>query len=193
MEKGYSLSNILKNMTKKQKIGFGLAFVVIVILLILLVVLVASSPENNEVNNDEGQTDDGVTDVVEDTYVDEQGYTVTQTTTTYADGGKVITETKMDEYGNVTTVDPSLITTYFPYQVMREHTSKDLVDAGFDYTLKYSLQLDEEAKVITATIEYCDVEGDKALVRQYINSIPLDLSEYTVNYGTFAEDAFCEG
>lgn len=192
MEQGYSLSNIFNNTTRKQRIGFGIIVVVIIVLLVILVVLVMNSSQDDSVNDEEGQQADGVVDVTEDTYVDDQGYTVTQETTTYADGGKVITETKMDEYGNVTTVDPSLITTYFPYQVVRKHTSEDLIDAGFDSTLRYSLHLDEESKTINAMIEDCDVEGDKALVEQYISSIPLDLSAYTVNYETFSEDAFCE-
>ena len=165
--------------------------VVIALLIILVVLLTSGSPSDGGVDDDTGQ-EEGVVDVTEDTYTNEDGYTVTQEIKTYADGGKVITETKVDEYGNVTTVDPSLITTYFPHQVMRQHTSKDLVDAGFEYTLRYSLQLDEDAKAITATIEYCDEGGNKALVQEYLSAIPLDLSEYTVNYETFTEDAFCE-
>lgn len=191
MEQGYSLSNIFKNTTRKQRVGFGVILAVVVVLLIVLIVLVMNNPQDNDIDNEEEQTD-SVVDVTEDTYVDEQGNTVTQEITTYADGGTIITETKTDEYGNVTTVDPSLITTYFPYQVMRKHANEDLIDFGLEYTLRYSLYLDEDAKVINATIEYCDVEGDKALVQEYINSIPLDLSGYTVNYETFSEDAFCD-
>ena len=194
MEKGYSLSNLFKNMTKNQKIGVLIAIAIIVILIIISASLMAGGEQiiDGAVSNSETEQSEDGTSVEEETYVNDEGYTVTKEITTYADGGKIITETKEDEYGNVTTVDPSLITTYFPYQVMRKHTSEDLLDSGFEYTLRYSLSLDEEAKVINATIEFCDVEGDKALVQEYINSIPLDLSAYTVNYETFAEDAFCE-
>ena len=188
MEQGYSLSNIFKNTTKKQRIGFFLFLVVVVILFIALIALVMSGVSNNGDEENSGNQTEGVT---ENTYVDEQGYTVTQKITTNADGSQTVIETKMDEYGNVTTTDPNLITTYFPYQVMRRHTSEDLIYSGFEYTLQYSLGLDEEEKVINATIEYCDEEGDKALVQQYLDSIPLDLSEYTVNYETFRADAFC--
>ena len=194
MEKGYSLSNLFKNMTKNQKIGVLVVIAIIVILIIILASLMAGGEQiiDGAVSNGETEQSEDGTSVEEETYVNDEGYTVTKEITTYADGGKIITETKEDEYGNVTTVDPSLITTYFPYQVMRKHTSEDLLDSGFEYTLRYSLSLDEEANVIHATIEFCDVEGDKALVQEYINSIPLDLSAYTVNYETFAEDAFCE-
>ena len=186
--------NLMQNLSTKQKIGFGLAFVVILSLLIIFMVLVMGIGSNEtSVDNDNAEQGSKIVDVTEDTYTNEQGYTVTQEITTYADGGKVITETKMDEYGNITTADPNLITTYFPYQVVRRHTSEDLIDWGFEYTLRYQLQLDEEAKIITATIEYCDAEGDKSLVEQYLDSIPLDLSTYIVNYETFAEDAICEG
>lgn len=194
MEKGYSLSNLFKNMTKNQKIGVLVVIAIIVILIIILASLMAGGEQiiDGAVSNGETEQSEDGTSVEEETYVNDEGYTVTKEITTYADGGKIITETKEDEYGNVTTVDPSLITTYFPYQVMRKHTSEDLLDSGFEYTLRYSLSLDEGAKVINATIEFCDVEGDKALVQEYINSIPLDLSAYTVNYETFSEDAFCE-
>ena len=188
MEQGYSLSNIFKNTTKKQRVGFFLFLIVVAILFIILIALVMSGTSDN---SDEGDSDGQTESVTEDAYVNEQGYTVTQVITTNADGSQTITETKMDEYGNVTTTDPNLITTYFPYQVMRRHTSEDLINSGFEYTLRYSLGLDEAEKVINATIEYCDEEGDKVLVQQYLDSIPLDLSEYTVNYETFRADAFC--
>lgn len=194
MEQGYSLSNIFKNTTKKQRIGFCLIVAVVVILIIILVALVMSGGSPSKDNGGEEESGDQVENVTEDTYVNEQGYTVTQKTTTYKNGEKEITGTKTDEYGNVTTIDSNLVTSYFPYQVMRQHTNEDLINSGFEYTLRYSLGLDEGgAKVINATIEYCDVEGDKALVQQYINSIPLDLSEYTINYETFTADAFCGG
>ncbi len=164
MEAGYNLGNILRNMTKKQKIGVAVFLAIVVILVLVLILLVMSGQQAV----DETTDDDG------------------------SSGETVVTETKMDEYGNVTTVDPDLITTYFPYQVMRKHASEELVDFGFEYTLRYALDLDEEARIITAIIEYCDVEADKALVQQYIDSIPLDLSAYTVNYETFSEDAICD-
>ena len=193
MEQGFSFGNIFKNMTKQQKIASLLFVVIVVVLLIVLGVLLSgmqtgSFDENGEwVSDDAGQSDQPV--VEEETYENDEGYTVTKKTTINPDGTVTIIETKMDEYGNVTTVDPDLITSYFPYQVMRKH---DNLDEEWEYTLRYSLQLDEEAKAINATIEYCDVDGDKALVEQYINSIPLDLSGYTVNYETFAEDAICD-
>ena len=191
MEQGYSLSNIFKNTTRKQRIAFGLAFLIIVVLLIVLILLAANNSLRGE-GDEVGQANEQDEDVTEESYVNDQGYTVTKKTTTYENGETVTTETKMDQYGNVTTTDPDLITTYFPYQVMRRHTSEDLINSGFEYTLQYSLGLDEGGKVINATIEYCDEEGDKALVQQYLDSIPLDLSEYTVNYETFRADAFCE-
>lgn len=100
------------------------------------------------------------------------------------DNAGMVIETKEDEYGNVTTVNPELITTYFPYQAMRDHEE-------YGSTLRYFLSIDEGSTVIDAVIEYCDVENDKALVQQYIDAIPLDLSAYTVNYETFYEDARC--
>lgn len=195
MKTGYSFGNILRNMTKKQKVGAVVFLVIIVVLALVLILLVMSGQQAaDETTGDDGgntgQSD--VASVKEESYVDDEGYTVTKEITTYTDGSTSVNETKMDDYGNVTTVNPELITSYFPYQVMRKHTSEDLVESGYDYTLRYSLGLDEEARTIMATIEYCDIETDKALVQQYIDSIPLDLSAYTVNYETFSEDAICD-
>lgn len=194
MESGYNLGNVLRNMTKKQKIGAVVFLAVIIILVIILMFLMFGDQQATDESSGDGDSmgQNEAANVKEETYENDDGYTVTKKTTTYENGETVVTETKMDEYGNVTTVDPDLITTYFPYQVMRKHTSEELVDSGFDYTLRYSLDLDEEARIITAIIEYCDVEADKALAQQYLDSIPLDLSAYTVNYETFSEDAICE-
>jgi len=194
MEAGYNLGNVLRNMTKKQKIGAVVFLAVIIILVIILMFLMFGDQQATDESSGDGDSvgQNEAANVKEETYENDDGYTVTKKTTIYENGETVVTETKMDEYGNVTTVDPDLITTYFPYQVMRKHTSEELVDSGFDYTLRYSLDLDEEARIITAIIEYCDVEADKALVQQYLDSIPLDLSVYTVSYETFSEDAICE-
>ena len=176
MEQGYSLSNIFKNTTKKQKIWFGLALMIIVILLVILVFFVMEGGSTSENEGDDNvEQGNGVVNVTEDSYINDRGYTVTQKITTYADGSEVITETKMDKYGNVTTTDPTLITTYFPYQEMRGH--KDSYS-----TLRYYVRVYEEDKTIEAFVEYCDEEQDKNLVYKYIDSVPIDLSEYTVKF-----------
>ena len=182
MKQDYSIKNLFNNLTTKQIIIFGASIIVVILLLVLSIML----------SGDSGSTEDGgfgnenSSEVAtgEETYTDEQGYTVTKVTTTDENGDIVVVETKMDNYGNVTTVEPSLITTYFPYQIMREHE-------GMESTLRYFLSINDEEKTIDALIEYCDEEGDKALVQEYINSIPIDLSSYTVNYESFSEDAIC--
>lgn len=183
MEQGYSLSNLFKNTTKGQKIGVGLFLLIAVVLLIVLMTLLSDSflSDNEEVE----QTEEPTEEVVEEQYVNSQGYTVTKKTTIYPDGEESVEETKMDEYGNVTTVDPDLITTYFPYQVIREHSD-------WGPTLRYYLSINYDDNVINALIEFCDVDEDKTLVQQYLDSIPLDLSAYTVNYEIFSEDAICD-
>lgn len=170
----------LDKMSGKQKIGFLVAGVVIISLVLVLVAMLLIGD-----GSDGGNGGEKIISETEGTYVNENGDTVTVETVTNANGDTTTRETKEDAYGNVTTTDPELITTYFPYQVVREHE-------GYGATMRYFLSADSEKKIIKAMIEECDMEGDKALVREYINNIPLDLSEYTVNYETFTVDAVCE-
>ena len=167
----------LDKMSGKQKIGLLVAGLVIISLVVVLVAVLLVG---------DSEVSDRVVDETEGTYVNENGDTVTVETVTNESGATTTRETKEDAYGNVTTTDPGLITTYFPYQVVREHE-------GYGATMRYFLGVDSEKKTIKAMVEECDVEGDKALVEAYIDSIPLDLSEYTVNYETFTVDAVCGG
>lgn len=173
---GYNIGNLWRNLSVKEKLGFGLGFLIIIGLIVGLYFMIFGGGEE--------VLEPGTT--TEETYVNEKGDTVTKVTTVDEGGEATVTETKEDEWGNVTTVDPSLITTYLPYQVAREHE-------GEIETLRYFLYIDDDNdKLIHAMIEDCDEENDRALVEQYINSIPLDMSGYTVEYETFYEDAVCE-
>ena len=173
-KEGLSLKNLWGNLSFGQKLGLMFAGIILILVFVLIGVLVNNDKEDS-VNNEPN--------VVEETYTDD-GYTVTTQTYINDEGEEVTTGTKEDEYGNVTTLNPELITTYFPYQKMREHGDDDS-------TLQYFLSVDDESKTINALIEYCDIEADKVLVEEYINGIPLDLSEYSVVYETFSEDAIC--
>lgn len=178
---GYSLGNLVKNLTVAQKLGIGLGFVIIILLLVFVGFLVGDMSSNEQENDN----NDNSSEIVEETYTDENGYTVTTNTYINESGEKVTEGTKKDEYGNVTTLDPNLITTYFPYQVVRKHQEP------MNATLRYYLAVNEETKTIKALVEECDVAGDQALVQQYVDSIPLDLSEYTIVYDTFVNNAIC--
>lgn len=175
----FSLRNLLNNLTTAQKLGIGLGFVIFALMLVFVGFL-ASDRENGEQSVGESAVEE-----TEEVYTDENGYTVTKKT--YIDeSGETVTEgTKEDADGNVTTIDPGLITTYFPYQVSRKHKESN------ESTLRYFLSIDEETKTINALVEECDVAGDQALVQEYINSVPLDLSAYTVVYETFSNNASC--
>ncbi len=180
MEEASSLlHNLLRNLSIKQKI-------VIVLGIVLIVGLTAFAffyLQANEAGNSESRsTNDN--DTATETYVDEQGYTVTTETHVDDSGKEYTTTTREDPYGNITTADPDLITTYFPYQVMREHKE-------WTSTLKYFLTIDEDTKIIGADMEDCDIENDKRLIDQYIQSIPIDLSDYTIEYNLISVDTDC--
>ena len=182
-ENGLSIRNLAHNLTMVQKLGLGFGAVIVVLVIVFLSFMIANITE--EAGGDEEKIEE-IPEVVESVaQLEEDGYIVTIDTVTNEEGATVITGTKEDEWGNVTTINPNLVTTYFPYQVAREHE-------GYDSTLRYYLNIDEENdKVIRAMIEDCDVEGDTALVQQYINSIPIDMSGYTVEYQTFSTDSDC--
>ena len=175
---GYKISNLWRNLSGKEKMGFLFGALIIVVLIVVLSVMIANNAFSGE------SLEPGTSK--EETYTDDNGNTVTKETTIDNDGGVTVTETKEDEWGNVTTTDPGLITTYFPYQVGREHED-------WETTMMYYLYIDEENdKLIHALIEECDEENDRALAQDYINSIPLDMSGYAVQYEVFSDDAICE-
>ena len=117
-------------------------------------------------------------------YYDEDGNVTIKTTTITSDGKKIVTEIKGDGYGNFTTTDPNLISTYFPYQMMREHEDGD-------ETFRMFLDVNEEEKVIEVTMEGCSEEENKELAQEYIDHVPVDLSAYTVSYELVGEDVIC--
>lgn len=169
------IHSLLTNLTTNQKIGFGLGIVIIVLIIVLAPTMLQGLFVNNTA------TDEPVTE----TYTDEQGNTVTVETYTNDQGEEVVTGTREDPYGNITTINPDLITTYFPYQVMRDH-------ADGDPTLRYYLAIDEASGLIRVIMEDCDVENDKILIQQYINSIPFDLSGYKIEYELSSVDTSCD-
>lgn len=200
MEHSYSLKNALTNLTTKQKIGIGLAITLVLVLSLALIALISSNiGQDNTTEEDEITSyinEDGYEVSVEtytdeeggktkiETYTDDEGRIITIETHTNTSGETTVTGTKEDEYGNITTIDPNLVTTYFPYLVVREHSDAEP-------TLHYYVGADENSKIIRATIEYCAVEEDKALVEQYIRSIPIDLSSYTIEYTISETDIYC--
>lgn len=174
---GFAVKNLWRNLTKVQKVGILAGLIIVILLGVLLALLVAEQNNGNETVEEVA---------AEETYTTDDGniYTVTTDTVVDENGNEVTVSVKEDEYGNTTTTDPNLITTYFPHQVMREH-------GNMDPTLRYFLYIDEGEMVIHASIEECDVEGDKELVQRYLSSVPVDLSGYTINYEIFDEDVVC--
>ena len=174
MDKGDNhLKTLINNLDPKKKLGLIIGFITFIILIILIVNL-----SQNSFNSD---TKKGP---IEETYTDEQGYTVNREIVTDENGETSVQGTKEDQYGNVTTLDPDLITTYFPYQVMREHLHHTP-------TLKYYLGINEDTGVIRVNMEDCDVENDKKEIEEYLDSIPLDLSNYTIEYELSNTDTNC--
>lgn len=163
------IHNFFSNLNRNQKIALGLGAVI-------LIAIIALIPQPFQTSQKSGSDETGTIDNPKaENYTDEQGYTVVKESYTNDQGEEVITGTRTDPYGNVTTLDPSLITTYFPYQVMREHKE-------WNSTFRFYLSINENDKIIYANMEDCDIEQDKKIISDYIKSIPIDLSEYSVEY-----------
>ena len=166
-------------LNRNQKIVLGLGVVALIAVIAFLPQLFQISQKSDD--NETGTANSSKTE----NYTDEQGYTIVKETYTNDQGEEVIiTGTKTDPYGNVTTLDPSLITTYFPYQVMRAHKN-------WESTFRFYLSISEKDKKIYADMEDCDVEQDKRMIQDYIDSIPIDLSDYYIEYSLTSTDADC--
>lgn len=178
MQEQSAFRNLIHNLTKKQVIAIVLGLVFLVIVAIVLS-NIASSPTGSSNDNDTNE-DSSANEV----YVDENGYTITTEVNIDENGEEYTVTTREDPYGNVTTTDPNLISTYFPYQVMREHVD-------WNPTLRYFLYINEESKTIYVNMEDCDIENDKKLIAEYIDSIPIDLSAYNIEYELSTVDTDC--
>ena len=172
------IRNLFTNLNRNQRIALGLGIIVLIVIVAFLPQLFQTIQKSDD--SETGTVDNPKTE----NYIDEQGYTVNKETYTNEQGEEIITGTRTDPYGNVTTLDPDLITTYFPYQVMREH--KD-----WDSTFRFYLSIDEDNKIIHANMEDCDVEQDKIMVHSYINSIPINLSDYSIEYELISTNTDC--
>ncbi|MBR3246702.1 hypothetical protein IKF87_02360 [Candidatus Saccharibacteria bacterium] len=161
--------NLLHNLSVKQKVVILLLFSFIILVAIVLATTDFSSKGQSDNSNDDSAV-----------YGEED---VTGETTYYTYSPSRATRT--DQYGNVTTTDPGAITTYFPHQVMRHHENTDP-------TWRYSIELvDDDEQLIYVTVEACDEENDKNLAKQYIESVPLDLSGYKIEYEAINLDTDC--
>ena len=168
----HPFQNLLTNLKPNQKIAIILG---IIILISIIMVLPNLFQNNGDIGGNPNESE---------SYTDDQGYTISTRTEINDRGEEVTITTREDPYGNVTTTDPSLITTYFPYQVMREHKE-------WTSTLRFYLSISQTDKIIYANIEDCDIENDKKLIQDYINSIPIDLSSYSIEYEITSVDTDC--
>ena len=75
---------------------------------------------------------------------------------------------------------------YLPYIVYPEGYDDNTVAAP-----NYMISGDENTKTLDIMISECDVEGFKKAAWDYLNSLPIDFSEYQVNYEINKVDVRC--
>ena len=176
MEQGYSLSNIFKNTTKKQRIAFIIVLVVIIVLISVLFMLVGASGETaEETTNPEEEfvLFEGVNgDVIDKEESEESTKVEVPVSTDYSSKHRytLIDFLPKGEY-KFLTGEESFVNS-ITYYIIKENTAVD--------------------KGIVVSVDVCDVKGNKKAANDYLKSLPIDLSEYVIVYQTHGSDVPCD-
>ena len=176
MEQGYSLSNIFKNTTKKQRIAFIIVLVVIIALISVLFMLVGASEETAEETTDSEEEVALFEGVAGDTIENEEE----------GDGTKidVPVSTDYNSKHSYTLID------YLPKGEYKFLTGEEsFVNSITYYIIKENTAVD---KGIVVSVDVCDVKGNKKAANDYLKSLPIDLSEYVIVYQTHGSDVPCD-
>lgn len=77
---------------------------------------------------------------------------------------------------------------YFPYE---SYPDRDENEAGDPLAPNYMLDIDEQNKVITITVSVCNVDRFKSDALNYLDTIPIDLSDYKLDIQTNSINVEC--
>lgn len=183
MERSYSLGNAFKNMTGKQKIAFGLVFVIIVVLVVVLL-LVIGTP-----NGDNGEAD-GDYDVTDSDYYSEEATEPEDETTELENGIVGASVIGSDVNGDANAMVPVSV----DYNEDHDYLLIDYIPISkYDYITYGNNQHGVRAywiinentaidKGLVISVDSCDVEGNNAAANEYLRSLPVDLSDYVFVY-----------
>lgn len=186
----YSFGNVLKNMTKQQKIG-AITFLAIIGFLIIVLFVLIAKPDNASL----GDTEDGEAEEnISATEIVEEGI-----------NGSII-ESGSNNAGNSdgAGLEKIQVPVSTDYDDEHEYTLIDYLPKG-----EYMFQLGEESdenmvtyyyisentavdKGIVVSVDACDEDNNKAAANEYLRTLPVDLSEYTIVYQTHMSDIPCE-
>lgn len=172
-----SIHNLSQNLTKSQKIGICAVFV-ICILLIVLASLSLTAPSDNITEND--AIEDNVT-----------------TATVALDKGTKYNNGDIGSADQTTVEVPAstdynedhiyLLTDYLPYD-------KYVLDYDGSGNSRMYFSIMENTAVdkgIVVSADSCGIEENIAAANEYLNSIPVDLSDYVIVYQTHTDEAPC--
>ena len=186
MEQGYSLGNIFRNTTKKQRIGFGLAFVIIVVLVIILFLLVGLPQENSDNTDNNGSTEELIEDGIGSASFEE------------GVSGADLNKGNNDEDNSVN------VPVSVDYNENHEYTLIEYIPKSkYDYItygdnqhgLRAYWVINENTAIkkgIGVSVDSCDVEGNKVAANNYLKSLPVDLSDYFIVYRVHEGDIPCD-
>lgn len=180
-----SLQNLFQNLTKRQKIGILISLFLIIILLFYIFFITQNSSENTSQNNEEDATESEIN-------IEEINYN--PDSSTKESSNNYIQELINNDYQYKKsdpnyylehTTNPELLSTYLPHIEYRYYI---LDETQYRSVYFYAFQKDE--KTIEIMVEKCDEEQDKIRANNYLNSLPLDLSQFTIEYNINTE-AYC--
>lgn len=185
-DNSFSIKNLFTNLSKQQKIAAGLILPGILIVLAIMVPIINSAQEGFE----DYELGDHDSSNESDTTVGVGQKWDSNTTNTNDDDNndsetvEVPVSTSYNDDHEYTLID------YLPYSA---YVFLDYDDADDTSRVYYSIEENTAIeKGIVISVDSCDVEGNTAAAQEYLKSIPVDLSEYTVVYQTHTGEVPCD-
>ena len=171
MQQGYSLSNALVNMTKRQKIGIALFLVVVVFLIIVLFMVIGMPREDSVI---EENSSEEVVEVKDEPIVLEDGITGVELVNGGTAVAQVPVSAEYNEDHEYTLID------YIPaanYEYVNYGDGQTGIKNYWWVTENTAIE-----KGIIVSANSCDVEGNTAAANEFLKGLPVDLSDYVIVY-----------
>lgn len=170
-----SLHNLVVNLTKKQKLGMVALIAIIVILVIVLAVVVNQSQDDVSDGSEEGQMNTETAAGVSGDNINNEDEAV---------GIEVPVSTDYQS---------SHVYTLRDYLPKDKYDFKEFGDGETGARVYWSISENTAIeKGIVVRVDSCNEERNKASANEYLRTIPVDLSEYTIVYQVATGDVPCD-
>lgn len=179
-----SVSNLVQNLSKKQKLGIAVLIVVIVVLAMVFAAMANQVQEDISGNPEEEQ--------------------ITVETATGVSGDSISGGSDENGDGNGTEAKSVEVPVSTDYNERHEYTLSDYLPASKHEYVDYG---DDESgivdywwvtentvveKGIVVSADDCDEKENTAAANEFLSNLPVDLSEYTIVYQTHTGSVPCD-